>query len=115
LETYTAIPSFFPCFKMTVEVIFLNAVKYHLRFPLDVRHFVPSVSFTIWETKRNHRGLSPASRKNHVVVSHKLCGFQGCVGVCVIVMKEPVVVMPKFGLFVAHFLASLSRHSKSQS
>jgi hypothetical protein len=22
-----------------MEVIFLNAVKYHLQFPLDVRHF----------------------------------------------------------------------------
>jgi hypothetical protein len=28
---------------------------------------------------------------NHVVVSHKLCGFQGHVGWHVVVMKEPVV------------------------
>jgi hypothetical protein len=39
----TAIPSFFPCFKSTVEVIILNAVEYRLRFPFDVRHsFVTS-------------------------------------------------------------------------
>jgi hypothetical protein len=38
LGTYTAIPSFFPRFKSTVEVIVLNAVEYRLRFPLDVRH-----------------------------------------------------------------------------
>jgi hypothetical protein len=30
LGTYTAIPSFFPCFKSTMEVIFLNAVENHL-------------------------------------------------------------------------------------
>jgi hypothetical protein len=28
LGTYTVIPSFFPCFKSAVEVIFLNAVEY---------------------------------------------------------------------------------------
>jgi hypothetical protein len=38
LGMYTAISSFFPCFKSTVEVIFGNAVVYHLRFPVDVRH-----------------------------------------------------------------------------
>jgi hypothetical protein len=37
LETYTAIPSFFPRFKGTMEVSFLNAVEHHLQFPLDVR------------------------------------------------------------------------------
>jgi hypothetical protein len=50
-----------------VEVMFLNAVKYHLWFPLEVTLFqnvVHSVSFSIWETKRNHRGLSPASRED---------------------------------------------------
>jgi hypothetical protein len=35
--TYTAILSFFPSFKSTVEVILINAVEYCLRFPLDVR------------------------------------------------------------------------------
>jgi hypothetical protein len=30
LGTYTVIPLFFPCFKSTPEVIFLNAVDYHL-------------------------------------------------------------------------------------
>jgi hypothetical protein len=39
LRTYTVIPSLFPCFKSTVEVIFLNVVKYCLWFPLDVRQF----------------------------------------------------------------------------
>jgi hypothetical protein len=34
LGTYTAIPSFFLCFRINVEVIFLNVVKYH--HPLDV-------------------------------------------------------------------------------
>jgi hypothetical protein len=29
LGTYTAIPSFFPHFSSTVEVIFLSAVEYH--------------------------------------------------------------------------------------
>jgi hypothetical protein len=38
LGTYTVIPLFFPCFRSTMEVILLNAVEYHLWFPLDVRH-----------------------------------------------------------------------------
>jgi hypothetical protein len=53
LGTYTAIPSFFPCFNIAVEVIFLNATDYRLQFPLDVRefqNFVHSVSFSTWET-----------------------------------------------------------------
>jgi hypothetical protein len=33
---------------------------------------------------------------NHVVVSHKLCDFQGSVGGRVVVMNVPVVVAPKF-------------------
>jgi hypothetical protein len=40
---------------------------------------------------------------NHVVVSHKLCGFQGRVGG--LVMKEPVVVAPKFGPFSLHIFS----------
>jgi hypothetical protein len=36
---------------------------------------------------------------NHVVVSHKLCGFQGHVGRHDVMMKEPVVVVPKFRSF----------------
>jgi hypothetical protein len=33
---------------------------------------------------------------NHVVVSHKLCGFQGSVGGRGVLMKEPVVIAPEF-------------------
>jgi hypothetical protein len=33
---------------------------------------------------------------NHVAVSHKLCGFLGRVGGRVVVMNEPVAVVPKF-------------------
>jgi hypothetical protein len=36
--TYTVIPWFFPRFRRTVEVTFLNAVEYHFRLPLDVKH-----------------------------------------------------------------------------
>jgi hypothetical protein len=60
-------PIGFSRFRSTVEVIFLNAVEYRLRFPVDVRHFqnvVPSVSFSVWETKRKRRGLIPASRED---------------------------------------------------
>jgi hypothetical protein len=38
LGIYIVILSFFPCFKNTVEVMFLNAVEYFLRLLLDVRH-----------------------------------------------------------------------------
>jgi hypothetical protein len=66
LGMYTVIPLFFPHFKSSLEVISLKAVEYRLQFPLDVRQFqnVPSLSFSIWETKRNLRRLRPASRED---------------------------------------------------
>jgi hypothetical protein len=51
--TYTAIPSFFPRFKSTMEVIPFGCQTLF-------QNVIPSVSF--WERKWNHRGLSPASR-----------------------------------------------------
>jgi hypothetical protein len=85
LGTYTAIPSFFRCFRSTVEVTFCNAIEYLLRFPLDVRHCFKTSSLQFhFGKQRNHRGLSLLIGRmvndNHVVVSHKLCGFQGRVG-----------------------------------
>jgi hypothetical protein len=41
---------------------------------------------------------------NHVAVNHELCGFQGCVGGC-IVMMVPVVVAPKFPSFLYHIFS----------
>jgi hypothetical protein len=46
---------------------------------------------------------------NHVVVSHKLCGFQGRVGGRV-VMMEPVVVAPKFWSFSEHVFSQASQN-----
>jgi hypothetical protein len=65
-------------------------------------------------SKRRPFSFSPASRgmgnDNHVVVSHKLCGFQGCVGGRVVVMKEPVVVAPKFRSFSSHIFSQESQN-----
>jgi hypothetical protein len=47
---------------------------------------------------------------NHVVVSHKLCGFQGCVVGRIVVMKEPVVVTPKFWPFLSHISSQASQN-----
>jgi hypothetical protein len=47
---------------------------------------------------------------NHVVVSHKLCGFQGCVGGRVAMLKEPVVVAPKFRSFWSNFFSHESQN-----
>jgi hypothetical protein len=47
---------------------------------------------------------------NHVVVSHKLCGFQGSVGGRVVVMKEPVVVAPMFRSFSSHIFFQASQN-----
>jgi hypothetical protein len=46
---------------------------------------------------------------NQIVVSHKLCGFQGCV--CgQVVMMEPVVVAPKFKSFSLHIFYQASQN-----
>jgi hypothetical protein len=47
---------------------------------------------------------------NPVVVGRKLCGFQGRVGGCVVVMKEPVVVVPKFWDFSSHIFSQVSQN-----
>jgi hypothetical protein len=48
---------------------------------------------------------------NHVVVSHKLSGFQGCVGGRIVVMKEPVVVAKKlFQFFSSHIFSQASQN-----
>jgi hypothetical protein len=46
---------------------------------------------------------------NHVVVSHKLCGFQGHVG-GLVMMKEQVVVAPKFQSFSLHIFSQASQN-----
>jgi hypothetical protein len=45
----------------------------------------------------------------HVVVSHRL-GFQGCVGRCIVMMKEAVVVVPKFWSFLLHIFSQASQN-----
>jgi hypothetical protein len=47
---------------------------------------------------------------NHVVVSYKLCGFHGRVGWRVVMMKEPVVVAPKFWSFSSHIFSQASQN-----
>jgi hypothetical protein len=47
---------------------------------------------------------------NNHVVSHKLCGFQGCVGRHIVVMKKPVVVAPKFRSFSPHIFSQASQN-----
>jgi hypothetical protein len=47
---------------------------------------------------------------NHVVASHKLCGFQGRVGGRIVVMKEPVVVAPMFQSFLLHIFLQRSQN-----
>jgi hypothetical protein len=46
---------------------------------------------------------------NHVV-SHKLCGFQGHVGGHIVMLKEAVVVAPKFQSFSLHIFSEFSRN-----
>jgi TRAP-type mannitol/chloroaromatic compound transport system permease small subunit len=75
------------------------------------QNIIPSVSFSISETKRNTGGYVQWAERmgndNHVVVSHKLCGFQGHVSGNV-VMIETVVVMPKFQSFLLHNFSQVS-------
>jgi hypothetical protein len=47
---------------------------------------------------------------NHVVVSQKLCGFHGRVRGHVVVMKEPVVVVPKFRSFLSYIFSQASQN-----
>jgi hypothetical protein len=79
-----------------VEVIFLNAVKYHLQFPLDARHCfkTSSLQFNFQFGKQSKltggqvRQVGRMGNDNHVVVSHRLCGLWGCVGRRNAMMKE---------------------------
>jgi hypothetical protein len=118
LGTYTVIPSFFLHFKITMKVIFLNAVEYRLQFPLDVRHCfkTSSLQFHFQCGKQSEitggevQRVGRMGNDNHVVVSHKLCGFQGRVGGLVVVMKESVVVASKFWSFSPHIFTQASQN-----
>jgi hypothetical protein len=85
----------FSMLKSTMEVICINAVEYRLPFPVDVRHCfifnlrnrakaqeLKSAEYGRWETIT-------------VLLLATNCGFQGHVGRWVVMMKEPVVVVPK--------------------
>jgi hypothetical protein len=47
---------------------------------------------------------------DHVVVSHRLCDFQGRVDGHVVMMKEPVVVALKFRSFLSHIFSQASQN-----
>jgi hypothetical protein len=47
---------------------------------------------------------------SHVVVSHELCGFQARVGGRVVMMKEPIMVAPKFRSFSSHIFSQASQN-----
>jgi hypothetical protein len=100
-----------------MEVIFFNGVYYCLWFPLDVRHCFKMSSlkfhfqFGKWSeiTSGYVWWVGRMGNDNHVVVSHKPCGFQGRVGGR-IVMKKPVVVAPKFRSFLLHIFSQASQN-----
>jgi hypothetical protein len=48
---------------------------------------------------------------NNVVVSHKPCGFQGRVGGRTVMIKEAVVVAPKFWSFSSHNFSQASQNA----
>jgi hypothetical protein len=50
-----------------------------------------------------------AGNDNRVAVSHKPCGFQGRMGGRVVMMKEPVMVAPKFRSFSSHIFSQASQ------
>jgi hypothetical protein len=75
---------FFSLFKSTVEVIFLNAVEYRLRFPLDVRHCFKTSSLRFhfqFANKAKSQGAEFARvgrmENDNYVVSYELCSCLG--------------------------------------
>jgi hypothetical protein len=78
-----------------MEVIFLHAVEYHLRFPSDVRHCFKASSlqfhFNLGNKMKSQGGevqrVGRMGKDNHVV-SHRLCGFQGCVDGRVVMTEQ---------------------------
>jgi hypothetical protein len=81
------------------------------------QNIVLSVSFSIWETRRNHRGLSQGGlgNDNHVVVSHRLW-FSGMCGQARCRDEGASYGCAKVLVFlVALFISSTSKcHSKSR-
>jgi hypothetical protein len=87
------------------------------KFPLDVRHcFKTSLQFhfQFWKQSEITGGevwqVGRIGNDNHVVISHKLCGFQGYVGGCIVVTKEPIVVTPKFQSFSSNIFSQASQN-----
>jgi hypothetical protein len=121
---YTVIPSFFPLFKSTVEIIFLYAVEYRLWFPLDFRHCfkTSSLQFHFQFGKQVKSQGAKTSElgdwgtitmlllvTNSVVSRDAWAGALSCEGASCGCTKFLV-------FFVTHSLSSISkRHSKSHS
>jgi hypothetical protein len=116
---YTAIPSCFPHFKSTVEVTFLNALStacYSCWISDTVSKHRPFSFIFNLGNKAKSQGTKSGEvgrmgNDNHVVVSHKRCGFQGHVSRHIVMMKEPVVA-PKFPSFSWHIFSQTSQNCR---
>jgi hypothetical protein len=49
-----------------------------------------------------------------LLLSHKICGFQGHVGRCVVLRKKPVVVAPQFPSLSSHIFSQGSQNAMVQ-
>jgi hypothetical protein len=109
-HTYALFPTFLPFFKLILEAVLCEGVQHHVRFCLDLLNFVKMTAFQfcLQSGKEKSRVGGDDSR---VVFGQKYPGEEGNVRRCVVVMLQPVLLLPKFWRSLHTFLRS--RHKTS--
>jgi hypothetical protein len=99
---YAPFPVLLPLSKCILEVVFYEGVRHCLKFCLDRLICVKKVASSIGETEKSRKGHSQASKVGGEMATifllvKKISGEKGSVRRCVVVMQQPVLLLPKFG------------------
>jgi hypothetical protein len=102
LCTVLSAPAIFKCI---LKVVFWECVQHHLLFWLD--HFsCVKKRYLQLKKQRSHRGPSQANRvdegDSHAFCYKKFHGEKGSVRWCVVMMQQPVPLLPKFCVKSSH-------------
>jgi hypothetical protein len=96
--------------------VFYRGVQLHLLFYLDYHICAKMATSSIRKTEKGCRGPSQVSRvgggggggyDRHVVFCPKFSGGKGSVRWCIVVMQQPVLMLPKLGVKFSHVFTLL--------
>jgi hypothetical protein len=90
-------PAILPFLKRILEVVFCESVQHHMRFCLDHFNCVKMAIFQSYLQSEEQRKVEWVGVDGHVVFGQKFPGEKGSVKCHVVLMKQLVLLSPKFG------------------